>query len=399
MGLAEDEVAVSCNRRTQRIPAVESVAMIPIDPATLFLVNAISLLMFAVVYLVAWWRGSDRPYWLNLAMSEIVFAIAFVMFARLIDGDSHVLLVPNVLLVAALGLRWRALHGFFGYRARVIWTLAAALLVSGALLAADHCGKGLAFGAVNIVLILQMLAIMSTLWRATPRLPSRWGLIVAYLIMLLSSVLRVGEGWLLHPGMTSLLPLDGLLAVHLGAAAIHIVASGAFSLSLAYERGIADLRRMASRDALTELLNRRGLQEALSNAPIKGCGLAIDIDDFKQINDRHGHPAGDQVIMHCAGIIHRWTREQDLVARIGGEEFFVWLPGSSQEQGRQVAEQIRLAIESRSVNAGGLWISYTASIGVRHGGSGPSSFSQLMVEADRALYRAKAAGRNCVRSG
>ena len=255
--------------------------MIPIDPATLFLVNAISLLMFALVYLVAWWRGSDRAYWLNLALSEIVLAMAFVMFARLIDGDSHALLVPNLLLVAALGLRWQALHRFFGHRARRVWTFAAALLVAGALLAADRYGKGLAFGAVNIVLILQMLAIMATLWQAMPRLPSRWGLLIAYLIMLLSSVLRVGEGWFLQPGMSSLLPLDGLLAVHLGAAAIHIVASGAFSLSLAYERGLADLRRMAFRDVLTDLLNRRGLQEVLSIAPIHGCGLAIDIDDFK----------------------------------------------------------------------------------------------------------------------
>ena len=105
------------------------------------------------------------------------------------------------------------------------------------------------------------------------------------------------------------------------------------------------------------------------------------------------------MIRHCAGIIQRLTGEQDLLARIGGEEFFVWLPAGRLEHGLGVAEQIRQAIEGHDVQLDAARINYTVSIGVRQGGDGTLSFSQLMLEADRALYRAKETGRNGVRSG
>ncbi|MHC1479482.1 GGDEF domain-containing protein [Frateuria aurantia] len=371
--------------------------MPPIDPTSLFAINAISLLVFAAVYLVAWMRGVDRGYWMNLAVSEVILAIAFTMFAGLINGAPQALVLPNVLLVVGLALRWQAMRLFFRQPARMGLNLLAVAVVVAAFLGVSWLGLGLTFAIVNAVLMVQMIVIMLTLLQGEPRLPSRWGLLLAYGVMLLSSAARIGEGVLLRPDMASLLPRDVFLQLHLVAAAIHIVASGAFSLSIAYERGLDELRGMASRDALTNLLNRRGLQEAMINGHMSGCGLAIDIDHFKAINDSHGHPVGDQVIRRCAELVGRAANTGDPVARTGGEEFFVLAQGMDLEQGRLLAERIRAAIQADVGLPGEQRVPFTVSIGVSCGDDWARSYSRWVLEADRALYRAKAEGRNCVR--
>lgn len=160
----------------------------------------------------------------------------------------------------------------------------------------------------------------------------------------------------------------------------------------------ARAEREAQTDVLTGAINRRGLEIAArdldgSGAPVSV--LLVDLDHFKRVNDRHGHATGDVILGEVAEILRGETRTTDIVARIGGDEFVVVLPGSG-DPGRleRLAEAILERLRGRDgQDAGRLRV--TASIGGAASSGGPATdLTTLMEEADRALYAAKAEGRD-----
>ena len=163
------------------------------------------------------------------------------------------------------------------------------------------------------------------------------------------------------------------------------------------------LQREAITDGLTQLPNRRQLEDSLalelSRAERFGGQLALvvaDLDDFKQVNDRYGHLAGDDVLRAFATVLRDSVREIDVPARYGGEEFALLLPETDLEGGERVAERVRAAIASHPVKTfPGALVTVTASFGVAAYPSSPSQ-DALFAAADRALYRAKAGGKNRV---
>jgi diguanylate cyclase (GGDEF)-like protein len=163
------------------------------------------------------------------------------------------------------------------------------------------------------------------------------------------------------------------------------------------------VERQANTDGLTELPNRRHFEEALdveiSRAERFSGSLALilaDLDDFKQVNDRYGHQAGDDVLQTFADILRTTVREIDLPARYGGEEFAVLLPQTDLDGAHQLAERLRRALAARpmSTHPGGL-VAVTASFGVAAFPDAPTP-AALFASADEALYQAKRAGKNCV---
>lgn len=154
-------------------------------------------------------------------------------------------------------------------------------------------------------------------------------------------------------------------------------------------------------DPLTGLRNRRGLDRALARLAAAGqrFGLIhVDLDRFKHINDTLGHAAGDLVLVAVGARLRQVVRDDDSVARIGGDEFVVLLPGLG-EGGpvRRVAERILASLSQPVGRAEGGAIPVSASLGaVVWDGSGPASAERLLNEADRALYRSKDAGRGRV---
>jgi len=161
------------------------------------------------------------------------------------------------------------------------------------------------------------------------------------------------------------------------------------------------VREQAVTDELTGLVNRRRFVEALeteiARADRLGSPLAIlfaDLDDFKRINDRCGHPAGDEVLRTFADLLRRHLRGIDTAARMGGEEFAVLLPGTTMEGAVAVAERIRAGLEEREIMRKEVGFGLTTSIGVVQYGSGSSD--GLIGRADAALYRATAEGKNRV---
>jgi diguanylate cyclase (GGDEF)-like protein len=161
--------------------------------------------------------------------------------------------------------------------------------------------------------------------------------------------------------------------------------------------------RQASTDGLTELANRREFEDSLANeisrAERFGGSLALilaDLDNFKQVNDRFGHQAGDEVLRTFADILRETVRDIDVAARYGGEEFAILLPQTDISGAERLAERLRGAVETRpTAHAQGIPVVVTSSFGVAsfpEAGTAPG----LFAAADEALYRAKRAGKNCV---
>ncbi len=163
------------------------------------------------------------------------------------------------------------------------------------------------------------------------------------------------------------------------------------------------VERQANTDGLTELPNRRHFEEALegeiSRAERFGGSLALilaDLDDFKQVNDRYGHQAGDDVLQTFADILRATVREIDLPARYGGEEFAVLLPQTDLEGAQRLAERLCKALAARPMPTHpGALVAVTASFGVAAFPDSPTP-AALFAAADEALYRAKRSGKNCV---
>jgi two-component system chemotaxis response regulator CheY len=167
------------------------------------------------------------------------------------------------------------------------------------------------------------------------------------------------------------------------------------------------LRTARDTDALTCLHNRGAITAAVktelaraqrSSAPLSVA--LLDVDHFKQVNDQHGHQAGDQALQLIAAEVREQVRPYDLVGRWGGEELLLLLAGTTLQEATSIAERVRATIAATPLTlADGRQIALTASLGVASTEtSGERTLEALVRDADAALYRAKAAGRNCVRS-
>jgi diguanylate cyclase (GGDEF)-like protein len=166
-----------------------------------------------------------------------------------------------------------------------------------------------------------------------------------------------------------------------------------------------ELQRLATVDALTNLYNRRHFFELgeheilLAQANERQLtAIMLDIDHFKHINDTYGHACGDQVLRVVAQYCQGSIRDTDIVGRYGGEEFAILLPGADSQAAFAIAERLRHDVEHASIDTDRGPISVTISMGIATSiiRPGAASLDALLDQADKALYRAKRAGRNCV---
>lgn len=164
-----------------------------------------------------------------------------------------------------------------------------------------------------------------------------------------------------------------------------------------------DVTRLAFADDLTGLSNRRAFflhlehewQEWKRHAQLFSI-VMIDIDRFKSINDRFGHPVGDRVIKVVGDILREEARAVDIAARVGGEEFALLLPRTSSSEARAFAERARRRIENASIDVDGETVRFTVSVGISADASDHLSLDDAFSSADQALYDAKRSGRNRV---
>lgn len=158
----------------------------------------------------------------------------------------------------------------------------------------------------------------------------------------------------------------------------------------------AELESAAHTDPLTGLLNRRGFADRIEKDLHRGseCRLAVfDIDRFKSVNDTYGHAAGDEVLKTFARVAKKVVRENDQVARLGGEEFAILLTGSTLKQGMMICERLRTTIEKEITRVDGRSIRVTVSGGLARIVE-DGDIEATFAAANAALYEAKRAGRN-----
>jgi diguanylate cyclase (GGDEF)-like protein len=169
------------------------------------------------------------------------------------------------------------------------------------------------------------------------------------------------------------------------------------------DRLVALLESQASQDPLTGLVTRRVLDEAVQRAlsmPPEHAGTAlilVDVDHFKSINDTHGHPIGDDALVHVAKLLARHARPDTVISRLGGDEIAVLLPNCPEPVARVRAHEFLSTVHESPLalpDGGLLWISI--SVGVAHAPSGTSQLRELYAAADASLYEAKRAGRGRV---
>ncbi len=175
--------------------------------------------------------------------------------------------------------------------------------------------------------------------------------------------------------------------------------------ALATSQYVEEKEHQAVRDRLTDLYNRRAFDDllagAIARADRRGSTVALlmlDLDNFKKLNDTYGHPAGDAVLRHTAGVLRKQLRQGDQAARFGGEEFAVILPDTDEPGALHLAERVREAMQQARLVFAGAKLAVTVSVGAAVWPRQAQEADTLLEAADRALYAAKEAGRNRVRS-
>jgi len=385
--------------------------------------------------------GIELTLWLTLANFSGIF-VGWLLFRRLREEDRRLEQLRSMLYLFAICAAAAA-------AAAVVGAGIAPAIYGGSL------GAGLAFWfateLANHVVTLPVLLAAPRLdrcvfarWaaglRAMPREPARWAPLAAVALSFAAALLIGGPGAvafsipaLLWAAVTysvfctavltmlvcvgqmvavsaGILPLPALgqfmdtaMSLRLGTTLVAMGALGVVGLNATREAALRRLEYAASHDGLTGALTRAAFlgsgADALARAGTAAV-LLLDVDNFKQINDRHGHAAGDRVLAAFASAIAAALRPGDVFGRLGGEEFGVVLPRLPAAEAMAVAERLRADVARLAVppDETGPAIGITVSIGVAHGMQGGrlAELERLMALADGALYRAKQAGRNKV---
>jgi len=202
-----------------------------------------------------------------------------------------------------------------------------------------------------------------------------------------------------HDRVLSEFIISALITIVVGLPAVVFLTQQSIRLGVLNER----LAYLSATDQMTKLLNRQTFLERLAlhlhahgRAQAAGAFAYVDADHFKQLNDRFGHEFGDGVIVFIADRVRALTRPEDLCARLGGEEFGLFLAGATEDEAAALAERLRKDIELEGLRAfpsPGAAISVSVGIAIHKPGI---SAMELMREADRSLYAAKHGGRNAV---
>ncbi|KFN43779.1 GGDEF domain-containing protein [Arenimonas oryziterrae] len=216
-------------------------------------------------------------------------------------------------------------------------------------------------------------------------------------------ILRSGQHLILHTGISTVFTPTPMQVTAFGFGGLLPVIGTVGFLLMCTERSQQELASAARLDYLTGICNRRAIEDlasrAIAAARRHGMPLAmmiIDVDHFKRINDEHGHEAGDQALIETVRRIRDSLRAEDLVGRLGGEEFVAVMPNTDAQSALAAAGRTRQAFADAPMFVSGSQVRVTVSVGVAVLVAEDAQFSHLLRRADRAMYAAKAAGRNRV---
>ncbi len=373
----------------------------PLHYSSLLLSLGFAGTCLAIVLLATWNSARSERFLLTWAMgctlvvlSVFTYGSYSVSHGRATVGAAFLFLVLGFVTVYGAAVQFRV--GQLPKRRMAIIS-GAALVVGLGAFATPYDGLG--FILTNLVAGLLMFATAREYLRARAEAPgATLGLFVLYgmvgVSFVLCALVLIADGALVLGHAPSNWAEELNLVVSIAA----LAGVGALSLALNQARLARSHLREARTDDLTGLLNRRAVFDTFAEGELAPftCVVVFDLDDFKSVNDSHGHAVGDEVLRRFAETVRTQIRGIDTAARLGGEEFAVVLPRSQSQSAIQVAERIRSAFAEAVVETAGGPIRCTVSAGVAAAGADGEAFTEVLQRADEALYVAKRNGRDRV---
>jgi len=346
-------------------------------------------LAFVVVAHHIWGQGYGWALWLLLVLQFLLYPhLVYWRASRAAKPQRAEL--QNLLLDGFLFGAWVAWLGFPQF---IAFTFFICVLINNAI---TRGVPGILLGTIWIVLGALFGAVLSGgLWQPEKSL---WVTLLAGVSL---TIYLLGIGVLAHQRTQALRLTREALKLH--EAQLQALNQSQSERLAEIERLQVELREQAFRDPLTGLFNRRYLQTTMEREWAR-CAreqlplsvLLLDVDHFKQVNDRFGHAVGDQVLVRLGQLLQQMIRREDLACRYGGEEFLLLLPGMGLDEAYERAQQFRLAFANLQMQSQDQVIPLSLSIGVASAPEHASAPEPLIHRADLALYAAKAQGRNRV---
>jgi diguanylate cyclase (GGDEF)-like protein len=386
-------------------PAADAAGVSPVTwmVAGQFLVYAVGWLICAGLLRE---RGGGLRYW---AAFMLCIGVGFWLVSQRTEARAWAPFVGSSLAFATAGAcLWRGLTAFAGAKGQgreqglTLGLVALAVVTAGPDLASAPWRVAISYGGMAWL-------IARGTWSVYPALAPEFGRLASQLILgLAGSIVAVLTALVVAQIVRWPLPLEvhRFDAVNPASMFAYVVLAAVFNfafMGLVTTRLMRQLREQGERDALTNLFNRRALNDHLRRAwSQRGRGQAdftvvvIDLDHFKLINDRLGHHGGDEVLVETARRLTGVTREADVVARYGGEEFVVLMPATEGEGAPAAAQRLHSALRASPFQVGGQPLRVTASVGVATVRPEDANAEACVRRADQALYAAKNTGRDRV---
>lgn len=380
-----------------------------LDIRTMMVMTALlTLLLSGLLLLASLHAGNIRGirHW-ALAELGIAFGLGLAYTQLHPPGNPWVIVLGATLIITGMNLQLLGIQAFRGWRVdgRMMAFSVAVVFAGSVWFSVLH--HDVANRAIINSLIMGLVNAASAralLRRVEPPLRAAFRFTAATfaLVSLLSFVRAIYLAFFLDAdyGLYSPIPINPVSFFF--SSVFQLLLTFGFMLMM-HSRIAAELQRLAARDSLTGVMNRRSLEdqfEHLRALYARNGGvisvLMIDIDCFKQVNDEHGHLAGDTVLRALAELGASLIRKQDYFARYGGEEFCILLPDTMEKEAAQLAERLRQAVKGCPIELDGASYTATVSVGLADSMTVGLDFSALVAAADQALYRAKDAGRNRV---
>ncbi len=366
---------------------------------TLYFQLLTTQLLFAVVHAMTWQAHPKEKTLLFWAVANILgasTALNIMVHATHVgeSGDFHMAVAGNLLFVFANVAQWLGVRHMLGKPLKLVACAAALAAVALGLIVLKLTDGPLWLRSVAVSVLAALIAGLQLRdLMLAPKILGVSLLRVATVIHLGFYALRVAN--LLEQLPTSELQLDrsGITGWTLYESLLCLLMANLSYLMILSERQKRSLNKLALTDPLTGLLNRRAFtDQSLALSGSGGAILMLDIDRFKAVNDTYGHATGDLVLTGFAQLLRQQLRTHDIVARTGGEEFSILLPGTSMDAAVLIAERIREACAS-ALFIDGLRVTVSAGLTQL---LPTDSLEIASARADRALYAAKRQGRNCV---
>jgi diguanylate cyclase (GGDEF)-like protein len=377
-----------------------------LDVPTLMLVGAFVALLSGALLIFAWqqYREMSAVLWWAASNVFLSFGVALLAFGG-VWAEDGLLAVGFVCLTLSPALLWTSARLLNGLKAGTVSVLLGPAAVAAInLLPAQFPVPEIRGAASTLLNVSYLLAAAWTLvMRSRERLVSRWPL--AALILLHTAVLLTGPIAAARSGGAVDMPaVNSLFGMIHFEALLVIIGTTIFVVASMRESSELRHKQAAETDSLTGLPNRRDfldkgtrlLERARSDSGVLAVA-AIDLDRFKAVNDNFGHAIGDQALRLFADVARKTLRPNDLVGRLGGEEFAVILPGSDLAAALAMAERLRRAFAEAATIVDGRELNATFSAGIAGTEGRPElTLSDLLQRADTALYNAKRNGRDRV---